>query len=1265
MARNKKHPPNTTYTKEPSKRGEIDKRSKDHNRYATPQRKVKSTNNIKKPAKQHTTIPSTIVQWNICGLRGKIPELQLMSNEIKPKIIALQETLFDNSKYVDRLDNRRYKWYLRAGNNATKNGVAIAIDRTIPHTPIALKTKMQAIACKTLGKNETTYVSIYIPPRKQTPQEIKQELIDLIKQLPKPFILLGDFNAHSTEWGSFKTDRWGTAILEVVQKLNLHILNNGKSTKTSKNSTCMSAIDLTITSDNNKTLRWEVDSDCRSSDHFPILITEGTQNKYINQKPNWDHRKANWKKFQETLMATMNHNNINTIESITQDIHRAAIDSIPKTKRPTHRKVPWWNEKVEQCIKARKAALRRLKLYKHNDKTKIYLVKRLNITKQKATKVLKEAKKASWENFLSTIDDQVSNTKELWNKIHALSGKSHKQDITLTDGVDITENPTEIANQMADHFYEQSATNQYNKKFQRAKAAAEAKNLNLNYSSDKIYNKNFTMEELNLALSKAKGRATGIDEISYDMLRHLPLKSKIILLEAYNKIWNQDRIPETWKTGLIVPILKDNGNPHDIKNYRPITLLSCMGKIMERMINTRLITEIEEKCHLNPHQFAFRPGRSTDEYFTELEGTLAPALEEDKHIECALLDLSKAYDKAWRRPILEQLKKWNIEGNMINYIEDFLSERKFQVEIGTTRSSNRIQENGIPQGAVISVTLFLIAMNSMISKYRKTKEVKVLVYADDILIIVMGKVKRKLRTKLQKITNKIVGWAENKGFTIAPHKSKIIHICNQYKHSTKIPKIEINGQTVPTVKSAKILGITIDSRFNFKPHMLDLKKSIVERCNMIKAIGGRNKGANRRTMLRVFNALVLSKILYGAHLYSRGDQKVWDIIGPQYNQTIRTITGALRTSRVSSILAETGMLPLDKHIKLNTITKAIKWLELHDNNQKIGQPLIQRANNFATELTGEPIPNISRRPNPIGKKWHEPKTKIDWSIKKKIKAGEQSTKTKQIFLETRNKYSNHKIIYTDGSVKDDEVGCGIYSQDENIPIKLNKMCTIFSAESRALLIASKKIANTDQPCIIFSDSAGCLEALDKGETQHPWLEEVLKQTQNKDITFCWVPSHVGITGNEKADKLAELGRQSGTAQLETPANDAIKWYKTRTIWSNEAEWRRQDESFLRRSKPTTLPWKDRKKVKEQRILTRVRIGHTWLSHGYILHKEPPPRCKHCNDRLTIDHIIRICPEFEESRKKHNITGLSIYNNMECNERNLLNFLTENKLIEQL
>lgn len=1209
---------------------------------------------------------NTVVQWNICGLRGKIPELQLMVNQLNPKVIALQETLFDDTKYVDKLDQQRYKWYILPGVNASKNGVALAIDKNTPHKQIKLKTNLQAIACKTLGKQKMTYVSIYIPPRKITPAKLITELTKLIKQLPKPFMLLGDFNSHSTDWGSFKTDRWGKAVQYVMDKHNLCLMNNGKSTRVSKNYTCMSVVDLTILSRNISTLEWTVDTDCRGSDHLPIIITENEQRNPEKVKPQWDHPKANWEAFQTHLIENGEHNIVNSIETLTEEIHKAATASIPRKIGRKQKKVPWWNHKVAKSVRERRIALTRFKRYTKIDYTKRILAKKLRIAKQMAARIIREAKQKSWEDFIKSLDKGESDSKTLWNKIHALSGKARKNNIVLTEGTNTIDDPTQVANKLAEYFYEQSATEQYGRYFKKIKRDKERKKLNLSYNSDKKFNKEFTMEELNNALENASGKATGNDDISYEMLRHLPIESKTQLLDEYNKIWKQGGIPQSWKVGVVVPIPKDNNNPHETKNYRPITLLSCVGKVLERMVNTRLITELEEKLVLNPNQFAFRPGKSTDEYFTVLEGIITPAVQQGKHVEVALLDISKAYDRAWRRPIIEQLQKWNIDGNMIRYIEDFLTDRKFQVEVNNEKSEIKTQENGIPQGAVLSVTLFLIAMNSILATYKKSnKNVKILVYADDILIIAIGKVKHKVRTLLQKTVTRVYKWAKNRGFTIAPHKSKILHICNEFKHSKKIPDIMIEDQKVPQVKYAKLLGVTVDSRLDFKQHFKELRKEITNRCNMIKVIGGRYKGANRATMLNIFNSLVLSKILYGAHFYSKGAQQNWKIVEPLYNQTIRTITGALRTSPVSSILAETGALPLNLHIKLNTIIKAIKWLELHDATEELGRPLVERANNFAIEIMDEKLPNIERRPNAMGRKWYEPKVKVDTSTTKKLKAGDQRKVVQQVFLETMNKYQNHTKIYTDGSVKEDEVGCGVHNETQDTPIKLNKMNTIFSAESYALLTATRIVPNNGEQAVIFTDSASCIAALNKGNSNNPWIEMIQTEAKDKDITYCWIPSHVGIEGNEKADKIAEKGRTSGLPYNNVPANDAIRWFKERTIWANEYNWRKTSTSFLRQSKPTTLPWKDRKISKEQRILTRVRIGHTWLSHGYILHKEPQPKCSYCNDTLTLDHLIRMCPQHDDTRRKFNITGLSIYNNTKESESNLLGFLKECKLLNEV
>lgn len=1226
----------------------------------TKHRKTKTPNDPKQ---------AEVIQWNICGLRGRLPEFQLITNEYNPKIIALQETMFDDTKYYDKLNGSKYKWYLKPGPVKIRNGVAIAIDKNIPHSEIDLKTDLQAIACRTTGENATTYVSIYIPPRKMTPKNLKSKLQDLIDQLPKPFILMGDFNAHRINWGSFKDDRWGNTMLEIINDNNLTLMNTGSSTKISITYSCLSAVDLTIVSNDIKQkLNWSVDIDNRGSDHFPIILRHNIKEPIRKKKPNWILQKADWDLFQLLLINKLPIERKFKIEEITTAITEAANKSIPKTKGTLKkRKPPWWNNKIEKVVNKRRKALKKLLKHKHNDNRKI-LIKKLARANRIARKKIKKAKKDSWDLFLKEINVD-SDPAELWAKINALNNKKKKEEISFTDGANIINDQKEITNLLADYFFEQSATKNYSPSFQKIKEDHEKVPYKINdndSSKTKIFNKDFSMKELNLALKNADGKAAGPDSISYEILRKLPMETKNILLTEYNNIWNNGPIPPEWKKSTVVPIPKGGLDKHKVTNYRPISLLNCMGKILEKMVNLRLITELEENNRLNANQFAFRPGKSTDEYFSDLEQLLSEPLSKSKHTECALLDISKAYDRAWRRPILDKLTEWDINGNMQRYINDFLTDREFQVEIGTTKSETKIQENGIPQGAVISVTLFLIAMNSVFDQVKNIHKnrVKILVYADDIIIVVIGQVKKKLRALLQKYVNKITKWANDIGFTIAPQKSKIIHICKETKHK-RLSNIIIDGIDVPTVKYAKLLGITIDSRLTFNQHVVELRKDLINRCNLIKAICGRSDGADRTTLLRIFEAIVVSKIMYGAHFYFRGNEKQLKRIKPLYNQTIRRITGAFRTCPVASILAETGVLPLVDRIKLQTIKKAINWIEHKENTITETSPLITRANDYCEELTGQTIPEIATSSVKDRRKWYEKGPTIDWSIKNKIKAGCNERVAKQTFLETKNKYPNHQKIYTDGSLADNSVGCGITDLETNISVKLNEMCSIFSAEAMAIDLAIYFLASKDQESIIFSDSASCLAAIEEGNHNHPWIQEIEIDSKNYNITLCWIPGHTGIKGNELADKLANKGRQQSNENPHVPAHDAIKWINKETLKQYDYKWRSNNSSFLRMTKPTTYKWKDRKSVEEQKVLTRIRTGHTWLSHKHLIKKTDPPKCKFCNDELTADHIIRECRGYTNERIKYQTDSLNIYNNDETNENNLINFLKETKTFYEM
>lgn len=129
------------------------------------------------------------------------------------------------------------------------------------------------------------------------------------------------------------------------------------------------------------------------------------------------------------------------------------------------------------------------------------------------------------------------------------------------------------------------------------------------------------------------------------------------------------------------------------------------------MINHRLLVFLEENGVLNKNQRAFRRRRGTTTYFSDLREILAEVEQSNSHAEFALLDIEKAYDQAWRPHIMEQIDRLAIGIRMRNYIKNFLTDRHFRVTYGEVLSSERIQENGVPQGSVLPVTLFLLAIN--------------------------------------------------------------------------------------------------------------------------------------------------------------------------------------------------------------------------------------------------------------------------------------------------------------------------------------------------------------------------------------------------------------------------------------------------------------------------------------------------------------------------------------------------------------------------
>ena len=173
--------------------------------------------------------------------------------------------------------------------------------------------------------------------------------------------------------------------------------------------------------------------------------------------------------------------------------------------------------------------------------------------------------------------------------------------------------------------------------------------LDFSSKNEEEYNLPFSMAELKQSLQRANDSATGLDQVHYQLLTHLPCSALSVLLKVYNHMWESGCFSPSWHEAVVIPIPKPGKDHSDPGNFRPIALTSCLCKTMERMINARLMWSLESQGLLSEKQCSFRKNHSTLDHLVRFETFIRNALIKKEHILTIFFDLEKAYDTTfWR-----------------------------------------------------------------------------------------------------------------------------------------------------------------------------------------------------------------------------------------------------------------------------------------------------------------------------------------------------------------------------------------------------------------------------------------------------------------------------------------------------------------------------------------------------------------------------------------------------------------------------------------
>lgn len=446
-----------------------------------------------------------------------------------------------------------------------------------------------------------------------------------------------------------------------------------------------------------------------------------------------------------------------------------------------------------------------------------------------------------------------------------------------------------------------------------------------------------------MALKNCKSSATGPNLISYPMLKNLSKGTKETLLALYNQIWIRDIFPDIWKTSIIVPILKPGRNPKDPINYRPISLISCVSKILEKMVNYRLRWILETNNLLSEHQNGCIRNRSILDSPAVIQHNILKGFASKEKVVAISLDIEKAFDLTWRHKVLLKLKEWDIKGRLFKYLEQFLYDRKIQVKVKNCLSSPYVLENGILQGSSLSSTLWNIVISDIIKCIPVL--VKYSIYVDDIFLYMSHSNLKYIEQTLQTVLNSLVPWSKTNGSKFSEPKTKLI-IFSKRKFKHKI-NLNFNGTNLQECNEIKLLGMIMDFRLKWKNHISYTKTRAIKATNILKILNNRNNGISRQVALRLYKSYVRPIIEYGAPVYNSAPKALLDKLEPVQNSAIRIATGAFKSSRIENLLVDAGEPPLmfrREYLSNNYMTKVLF------NNQSPMRKIMLTISRFDSEV---------------------------------------------------------------------------------------------------------------------------------------------------------------------------------------------------------------------------------------------------------------------------------------------------------------------------
>lgn len=720
-------------------------------------------------------------------------------------------------------------------------------------------------------------LAVYRPPGKTNIQtyisEIKRSIIE--KDFSKNLIIVGDINIDMN-----KTIKGNQLYLDFISSSGLQSCNNMSTREdTKKNtSTNIDHVLVRFKSIPAYIAAGRVETDI--SDHYSLFFTVDHESKLITKADTIkeisriDNEKA------KLMIAETDWSNVmkqKKSEQIYEEFTKKMLDIYDKAtyvQKPlkSRRPYPWMTKELLQLCKVREELYKKWKKNQSNNENE-------NSYKSYRNYVNKKIRNEKNSYYKTQFNKSIGDMRQSWRLINEILGrpKKNNDDQVLKN---INEDATITSNKLADSFNDQvqSVVHLCNHKC-------------LKYSPTPLNHTIFIemadeQEVLNILKNLNVNKSAGIDGI-----RAIDLKSNAelfapIMTKLINSTITESNIPDKMKTAIIRPIYK-SGKKSDMSNYRPVSILPIMEKIMEEVIVRRINNFVTKYKIINKRQYGFQAGKSINRLLGDFSSHLNESKGKKMHSIILFIDFKKAFDTLDHNIMVSCLQNIGIRGLCLEWIRNYLKNRSYKVKISDKTSKEVEVMHGVPQGSKLGPLLYLLYTNNIFNVMTKST---VFAYADDLAIVINAENLDEAIKTTQYELDQITKWSHDHKIIINAKKTKVMHIPpyneihkNIDLHIMNEPcKDDTNTTKIETVTEMKYLGIVVDNNANWKKHIdyirAKLRKTIFFMYHL-------KRSSNSSIMKRVYFALAEPHIRFGITAW--GSAKYCNVIVKLQNKIVR------------------------------------------------------------------------------------------------------------------------------------------------------------------------------------------------------------------------------------------------------------------------------------------------------------------------------------------------------------------------------------------